>query len=69
MLLALALIQATVPAAQPTPPAPSEEKLICKRVQQPGSRLPGKRTCLSREDWAAQEKDGRDALSSTSRQY
>ncbi|WP_019517582.1 hypothetical protein [Sphingomonas sp. Mn802worker] len=65
MLLALALIQAAVPASQPTP-APAEAKLVCKRVQEVGSRLPGKKTCLTKEEWAAQERDGRDALSTMS---
>ena len=67
MLLALALLQAAVAGPAPVAtPQPAGEKMICKRVQPPGSRLPGKKTCQTQQQWEALASDGRDALATAS---
>ncbi len=69
-LVALALTQAA--AADPAPPptaattvAPAtvkanpDEKVVCKYQTPAGSRLGGKRVCMTQADWKAQELDAR----------
>ena len=49
LLLALA---STPPAAEAaTKPAPAPEKLVCRRLEQTGSRLGSKKICLTRAQW------------------
>ena len=63
----------TDPAAAATPPSPSqattvapitakanaEDKVVCKYQTPAGSRLGGKRVCMTQADWKAQEQDAR----------
>jgi hypothetical protein len=56
---------ATTPPSQTTTVAPvtakanSEEKVVCKYQTPVGSRLGGKRVCMTQADWKAQELDAR----------
>lgn len=38
---------------------PDEEKLICKRAQNTGSRLPAKRVCRTAEQWQREADEAR----------
>jgi hypothetical protein len=37
-----------------------EDKVICKYVEETGSRLGGKRVCMKRSDWQAQSQQAQD---------
>ena len=38
-----------------TPPAPKEEKKICKTIEDTGSRLGGKKICMTAKEWRKAE--------------
>jgi len=52
ILLSVFLLQAaaTPPAATPAAP-PEDSKIVCKTVTVTGSRLGGKRVCMSKKEW------------------
>lgn len=55
MLLALALLQAAIAIPTPAATAPADgDKLVCRRVQATGSRMAGKRTCMTQRQWVEQ---------------
>jgi hypothetical protein len=66
-----AAVAANDPAAAPAAPATDvaplkvappkpEDKVICKYVEETGSRLGGKRVCMKRSDWQAQSQQAQD---------
>ena len=74
VLVSLLLLQA---ASQPTTAAPAAEpaedkKIVCKTITPTGSRLGGKRVCMSKKEWRrlneANEKETRDIQDSFSKQ-
>ena len=64
LLTLLLLLQGAAPAAAPPP----EDKVVCRYGEpETGSRLPGKRTCRRKSEWAAieaQRERERDRLES-----
>ncbi len=63
-----ALAQTTAPtpalAAQPrsAPAKPAKPKLICHHEEVTGSRLEGKTTCMTADEWADNARQSADAL-------
>ena len=54
ILISVFIIQAAAAApASPTPAttAPDDAKVVCRTVQETGSRLGGKRVCMTKKDW------------------
>ena len=47
-------------AAQAAPAAPAEEKLICKRITDIGSRVSKKKVCMTAREWAANRASAQD---------
>ena len=69
LLLSLVLLQAaaaaTPTATQTVAPPPDDAKIVCKTVTGTGSRLGGKRTCLSKKEWRRLQRDSEE----TAREY
>jgi hypothetical protein len=69
----------TVPSTQTSsPPAPAPAKptasgkdpsqqVICRNQEEIGSRLGGKRVCMTKAQWAQQAQDSRDAVDTAQR--
>jgi hypothetical protein len=64
-LLTLILFQAATAAApaptQVTSAPPDDAKIVCRTVTPTGSRLGGKRICLSKKEWRRMDRDSEDA--------
>jgi hypothetical protein len=43
-------------------PAKPQDGLICRQIEETGSRLGGKRVCLTREQWEASRREARAAV-------
>ena len=59
----------TAPAQSPAPqvlaaqaPKRPGDEVICKREEETGSRLGGKKVCMTKDDWAQQSRDARDGM-------
>ena len=62
LIIALA-VQAAPPAAKTDEkPVGYYDKVLCKRIEATGTRLGGKRLCMTRRDWDARAALDRDAL-------
>ena len=61
LLGAGAALAAAPPPATP-PSGEVKEKLICKSIVKPGSRLARERRCLTAAQWVEQRKTARDAI-------
>ena len=63
ILMSVFLLQAAAaadPAAiQVTPP--DDAKIVCKTITPTGSRLGGKRVCLSKKEWRRMQKESEEA--------
>jgi hypothetical protein len=67
--------ESTQPAAapatsNPTPapnaqPADDQDKVVCRREQMPGTRIGGKRICLTQREWDQIARDSRETLRET----
>lgn len=57
VLQAVAAMPATPVAAAPT----DESKIVCKTVLPTGSRLGGKRVCMTKAEWRRMNKEGEEA--------
>jgi hypothetical protein len=69
----------TVPSTQTSsPPAPApakpkgggkdpDQQVICRTQEEIGSRLGGKRICMTKAQWAAQAQDARDTMDTAQR--
>ena len=66
-LISLAMLVQTVPAAQPAVAPAAEDKVLCRMIQEPQSRIPS-RICRKKSEWAQIEKDTQDALRSSRNQ-
>jgi hypothetical protein len=51
------------------PPAGSDDEVICKREDELGSRLSGKKVCMTRRDWRQQSNDAGDAVNNAPRPH
>ena len=54
VVLSLLLLQATAvasPADDQAATPPDDAKIVCRMITATGSRLGGKRTCLSKKEW------------------
>ena len=66
----IVLLMASVPSLA-APPASSDAKAkdpkrkICVPVEETGSRLSSKRICMTAEQWAAENRDTRNAVKRT----
>jgi hypothetical protein len=49
------------PAVQP-PKKRFGDEVVCKQEEEPGSRLGGKKVCMTRDDWAQQSRDAQDGM-------
>jgi hypothetical protein len=47
----------------------SDDEIICKREDEIGSRLGGKKTCMTRRDWRQQSNDAGDAVNNAPRPH
>jgi len=69
ILISVLLLQAataTTEAPTQVVVAPADDaKIVCKTITPSGSRLGGKRTCLSKKDWRRMQADSE----STTREY
>ena len=61
LLLAPAITLPTAAGAS-GPAAKAHDGLICREVAETGSRLGGKRICMTREEWDAQRRETRDSV-------
>jgi hypothetical protein len=59
----------TPPPAAKRPPVSSDEEVICKREDELGSRLSGKKVCMTRRDWRRQSTDAGDAVNNAPRPH
>ena len=62
LIVSLFLLQAA--AAQPTAAAPAasppdDAKIVCRTINPTGSRLGGKRICLSKKEWRRMHEESR----------
>jgi hypothetical protein len=52
-----------MPAAAPQPPKKSrDDEMVCKTEETTGSRLGGKKVCMTRRDWAQHSLDDEEML-------
>jgi hypothetical protein len=65
-LVAVACLAGTALAAVPTKKNDSN-KMICRTMEETGSRLAGKRVCLTREQWRQQSDMQRENLEKAQR--
>ena len=70
ILISLVLLQTAAAATPQTGPQiatgqPDDAKIVCKTITATGSRLGGKRTCLSKKEWRRLQQDSED----TAREY
>jgi hypothetical protein len=61
--------QTTPPQTVTTSPAPAAEdsdrdKVICKKVDVPGTRIGGKKVCKTKREWAEIQRENADAVRS-----
>lgn len=61
LMSALLLAADTPPAPQAKAPAETS-KLRCERIEEIGSRLSGKKVCMTQEQWNQKRRDDRDNL-------
>ena len=54
--------QATQQKAQPAKPAKNPDEVICKRQDEPGSRLGGTKICHTRSEWDEMSRVSRDEV-------
>ena len=66
LLISMLLMAAQVAPASPTA-AKDPEKVMCKTVQLPHSRIP-ERVCLKTSEWERREKETQDDLRSSRHQ-
>jgi hypothetical protein len=66
IFLAALLLQAASGASPATTEIavarPDDAKIVCKTVTATGSRLGGKRTCLSKKEWRRLQRDSEDTV-------
>lgn len=55
-----AAAQAPEAAKEPTAKVKDPNRKICEEFKETGSRLAGRRVCMSAVDWAAQRQDNRN---------
>jgi hypothetical protein len=65
--------QTSSPPVTPAGPATTnaktpDQQIICKHEDEIGSRLGGKRVCMTKAQWAQQAQDARDAADGAQRQ-
>jgi hypothetical protein len=69
ILISVLLLQAAAAAGPATSQVaaapPDDAKIVCKTVTASGSRLGGKRTCLSKKEWRRLQQDSE----ATAREY
>lgn len=61
LLVSFLLLQAAAAApttAQPSEAPPDDLKIVCKILTATGSRLGGKRVCLSKKEWRRMHEEG-----------
>jgi hypothetical protein len=62
-LLANTALAAGVPPAQPaTDPTPKRERLICRRMEQTGTRMSGREVCRTQSQWDYDKTSAEDVL-------
>ena len=61
--ISLAILQAAAaaPATPATTAAPDDAKVVCKTISPTGSRLGGKRVCMTKAEWRRMNKEGEEA--------
>ena len=52
----------SIETSRPATSAQNPDKVICERVEKTGTRLGGKRVCMTAEQWAAQRREQREDL-------
>ncbi len=57
------------PPGAKKPPANSDDEIVCKREDELGSRLGGKKVCMTRRDWRQQSNDAGDAVNNAPRPH
>jgi hypothetical protein len=63
LFLAISALAADVPPAQPAAePAPKRERMICRRLEQTGTRMSGREVCRTQSQWDYDERSARDVL-------
>lgn len=74
VFLSLTLICASPAVAQPAPadvkakPASNAgERVICRKIEEVGTRLGGKRVCMTASQWAEQQRVEREAVEEAQR--
>ena len=53
---------ASPPSTNQTPATSDPKKIVCQRVDEIGSRLQTKQVCKTAEEWAADQRDNRQAV-------
>ena len=61
VLLSFFLFQAAtvVPVTAPAAATPDDAKVVCRTIQETGSRLGGKRVCMTKKEWKRMQEEGR----------
>ena len=62
MLTALILAAVSGQPVQAAPPATDLHKVVCKRLDQTGSRLGSKKICLTKAEWAERQRRDQEDL-------
>jgi len=53
---------AVTPAATPAPKSSDADRVICQKVEEVGSRLGGKKVCMTKLQWELQRKAFREGI-------
>jgi hypothetical protein len=63
LFLAISALAADVPPAQPAAePAPKRERIICRRLEQTGTRMGGREVCRTQSQWDYDKTSAQDVL-------
>ena len=67
LLTMLLLLQATAPEAGQPAPEKAREKVICRSIEETGSRISSKRVCMTAAQWRQAQHDARNAVEEAQR--
>ncbi|HEX6741026.1 MAG TPA: hypothetical protein VF079_04430 [Sphingomicrobium sp.] len=70
LVLSAAAASASTPAPGQSSTAPKDDpnRIICEKVQETGSRLNARKTCMTAAQWVEQRKRDREAVEDAQRQ-
>ena len=67
-VLAAALLAASLAAfADAPPPGDAQDEIVCKRVEETGSRLKSRKICKTESEWKAQRDGAKDFMKDVDR--